>query len=152
MRQTAEARVEIAAAPERVFDAAVDVANLPRIMKKVTPIPGVMGVEMEGERRRKVRMSDGSVMEEEITVLERPGAYRYRWLSPPAAPFNLLVRTAESAFQFSAAGGGTRIDWVYTFELTSPLALPLAWPVIRLFRRWMVAALAELKAICEAAR
>jgi hypothetical protein len=63
-------------------------------------------------------------MREEITVQERPRAYRYRWLNPPAAPFSLMVRGAESDWTFRPAGAGTAVDWTYTFELTTPLGLP----------------------------
>jgi uncharacterized protein YndB with AHSA1/START domain len=159
MRQKAQVSVEIARPREQVFDAATDNRKLPRLMKKVGPIPGVTSVEMQGATdqpmaagsRRRVTMSDGSIIGEEITVLSRPEAYAYRWLDRPAAPFNLLVRGAASDWKFSSAGGGTRIDWVYTFELTSALAYPLAWVATRLFRRWMIAAMAELKAVSEGA-
>ena len=151
MRVTARAAIEIARPREAVFDAATDPANLPKIFRKVGPIPAVEAVEMEGPSaagaQRRVKMSDRSVMGEEITELERPVAYRYRWLNPPAAPFSLLVRTGDSDWRFAAAGGGTHIDWEYTFELTTPLAWPLAQPVLWLFRRWMAGALANLSSL-----
>lgn len=155
MKLDSKASVEIGRPREQVFDIAVDAKKLPAIMKRVGPIPGVSSVDMEGElragARRKANMSDGSVMGEEITVLERPRAYAYRWLNKPAAPFSLLVRGADSDWNFAETPGGSRVDWTYTFELTSPLAAPLAWAAIQLFGRWMRAALGELKAAAEGA-
>src|SRR5688500_8813279 len=109
MMQKTQVSVEIARPREQVFDAATDPEKLPRLMKKVGPIPGVVSVEMQGPSRRRVTMSDRSVIGEEITVLDRPQAYRYRWSSPPPPPFNLLVRAGESDWRFSPANGGTRV-------------------------------------------
>jgi len=145
------ASIEIPRPPEAVFDAATDPTRLSGIMKKSGPIPGVISVDMEHGAKpaagatRAVKMSDGSTMREEITVQERPRAYRYRWLNPPAAPFSLMVRGAESDWTFRPAGAGTAVDWTYTFELTTPLVYPLAVPVTWLFNRWMRAALEELR-------
>jgi hypothetical protein len=157
MKLTTSAAIEIARPREEVFDVALDATRLPRIMKPVRPIPGVVAVEMDGGAapaagaRRRVTMSDGSVMGEEITALERPRAYAYRWLNRPAAPFDLLVRTAAADWTFREADRGARVEWIYTFELTSPLAWPAAWAATRLFARWMRAALAELQTLAEGA-
>ena len=151
MKLSTRASIEIPRPPEAVFDAATDHTRLHTVMKKMGPIPGVLSVEMENGAKpaagatRAVKMSDGSTMREEITVQDRPRAHRYRWLNPPAAPFSLLVRGADSDWVFRPAGGGTVIDWTYSFDLTSPLAYPLAAPVIWLFNRWMRAALEELR-------
>ena len=74
----------------------------------------------------------------------------YRWLKPPAFPFSLIVRHGEGDWHFSAANGGTRIDWEYTFELTSPLAWPLAAAVMLIFRRWMQRALLRARSVLTA--
>jgi hypothetical protein len=86
-------------------------------------------------------MTDGSVVREEVLAWERPSRHRYRWLDPPAFPFSLLVRSGEGDWRFAPADGGTRIEWVYTFELTSPLVSPLAAALMPVFRRWMQRAL-----------
>src|SRR5688572_9277638 len=125
MKLTTRATIEIPRPPEAVFDVATDHGRLPGIMKKTGPIPGVVSIEPEAGAKRAVKMSDGSVMREEITASDRPHSYRYRWLNPPAAPFSLLVRSGESDWRFAAAGAGTRVEWTYTFGLTSPLAYPL---------------------------
>jgi uncharacterized protein YndB with AHSA1/START domain len=157
MELVTKAEVEVARAPDLVFDLAVDPRELPRFLKKVGPIPGVVAVEMEGDAapaagaRRQVTMSDGSQMGEEITSLDRPRGYAYRWVSPPPAPFNLLVRTARTECRFAPSGLGTRVTWTYRLELTSLAIYPLAWVVIRLFRRWMVSALAGLSRLAAGA-
>jgi uncharacterized protein YndB with AHSA1/START domain len=132
---------------EEVYDFAVAEASFPRIVHALGPIPGIARVEMldgrvlERGARRRVTMTDGSEVLEEILDAERPRRHRYRWLDPPAAPFNLLVRSGEGDWRFAAADGGTRVEWTYTFDLTTPLVYPLAAAVLTLFRRWMQRAL-----------
>jgi hypothetical protein len=41
---------------------------------------------------------------------------------------------------------GTRVTWNYVFELQSPLAYPLALPIIALFKRWMAQGLTVIAA------
>jgi uncharacterized protein YndB with AHSA1/START domain len=144
MKLSTRASVEVSRPPEAVFDVATDPARIPGLMKKLGPIPGVLGIDPETGSTRAVRMSDGSTMREEVTVADRPRDYRYRWLNPPKAPFSLLVRGGAADWSFRPNRGGTTVDWTYTFELTTPLVYPLAAPVILLFNRWMRAALAEL--------
>jgi hypothetical protein len=133
----------VGAPTEKVFDFAVASENLPRILRGLGPIPGITSIEMlDGAAlapgaRRRVRMSDGSDILEEVTALDRPRRHSYRWLNAPAAPFSLLVRRAEADWIFTASAQGTRIEWTYRFELTSPLAAPLAALVMILFKRWM---------------
>jgi hypothetical protein len=97
----------IGAPTEKVFDFAVAAENLPRILVGFGPIPGIASIEMlDGAAlatgaKRRVRMSDGSEIFEEVTALDRPRRHTYR------------------------------------FELTSPLAAPLAAVVMILFKRWM---------------
>jgi hypothetical protein len=61
-------------------------------------------------------------------------------------PLALLVRQGTGDWSFAPEAGGTRLVWVYRFELTSPLAWPLAALVVGLFRRWMAKGLAALRA------
>jgi hypothetical protein len=136
---------DIAAPPEKVFDFAVALENLPRILQGYGPIPGIVAIELlpDGPRplatgsKRRVRMSDQSEILEEVLTLDRPHRHGYRWLNAPAPPFSLLVRRGEAEWLFAASSRGTRVDWTYTFELTSPLAAPLAAVVMVLFKRWM---------------
>jgi Polyketide cyclase / dehydrase and lipid transport len=133
----------VGAPTEKVFDFAVASESLPCILKGFGPIPGITSIEMlDGAAlatgaKRRVRMSDGSDIFEEVTALDRPRRHSYRWLNAPAPPFSLLVRGAEADWIFTASAQGTRIEWTYRFELTSPLAAPLAAVVMMPFKRWM---------------
>jgi hypothetical protein len=143
------ASIEVDAAPERVFDFATELASFPRMLLPLGPLPGIVSIEMlDGAApargaRRVVRMSDKSEIFEQILDLDRPRRHRYRWLNAPAPPFSLLVARGEGDWLFSACARGTRIEWTYTFDLTSPLAAPFAMPVLALFRRWMQRGLAR---------
>ena len=55
------------------------------------------------------------------------------------------MRRVESEWSFEPAGTGTRVLWIYEFELTSPLAYPAAFLFTKLFERWMIQALACIK-------
>lgn len=154
-----EIQREVFAAAERVFDVACAEDNLPRFFQRVGPIPGVIGSnslapESSGLARREVMLSDGTSMVEIIKVRERPCRQRYAWAHPPSPPLHLLVRGAEADWQFEATADGlhTRIVLRYTFTLTSPLAVPIALVVRWLFKRWLAAALARIKAHIETQR
>jgi hypothetical protein len=156
MQVQTRARIEIPLLPERAFDLAVADETFPRTLRGYGPIPGLARVETVGGApvagaTRRVSMTDDSVIVEELLEHERPRRHRYRWLEPPAPPFSLLVRSAEGDWKFSPAGAGTSIEWTYRFELTSPLVLPLAAPVVWLFRRWMERGLARLRDLAAAA-
>lgn len=141
------ASVKVPRPVDAVFDFATDPASFSRFMKARAPIPAVTGVTVDGDgvsrtgATRRVAMSDGSTMGEEILALEHPRRHAYRWLNAPKLPFSLLVRTARADWTFAAENGGTRIDWVYSFELTTPFVAPLAVLTLKLFQRWMDAAL-----------
>jgi uncharacterized protein YndB with AHSA1/START domain len=153
MRVVRTAHIEIPRPVEAVFDFAASCEGLPQFLHAKGPIPAVTRAVMEGGAalapgsRRNVTMSDGSVMVEEITRLERPVRHAYRWLNRPKAPFSLLVRSGEADWTFSPTPLGTRIDWVYTFELTTPLVWPLASGVLLVFQSWMQSGLARLRSL-----
>lgn len=135
--------------PDAVFGRAIDSARFPAMYLAFGPIPAIVGVDELGAgpalgSKRRVKMSDGSAIEEELVVFERPTRYGYRWLTRPKPPFGWLIAGAVADWTFSPDGDGTRVDWGYTFTLTSPLAAPLALIVMAIFRRWMAKALARL--------
>jgi hypothetical protein len=142
---------DIGAPPEKVFDFAVANENMPRIMQRFGPIPAVASVEvLDGAKlaagvKRRVRMADQSEIIEEVLVLDRPRHHRYRWLTAPAPPFSLLVRSATGDWVFTASAKGTHLDVTYTFELTSPLAAPIAAAVLVLFKRWVQRGLSRIE-------
>lgn len=143
MEVHAEASVVVHRPIDEVFDFAVAPESQPLLLRAAPPIPGVTGIEMldgavlETGARRRVLLSDGSTLREEVIALERPRRHAYRWLDPPASPLDWLVRAAIGDWVFSGDGARTRIEWTYSFTLTSPLAWPLATAVAWLFGRWM---------------
>jgi hypothetical protein len=151
MRIQTRASIEIPAAPERVFDLVVDHGNSPRFFRRWGPIPGVvrcaaLAESGAGRLRRTLELTDGSTLEEEILMLARPHSYQYRWLNPPAAPLNLVVRTAETHWAFQALQSGqTRVVWTYDFELRFSFAYPFAVGLCAMFNRWMVEALERVR-------
>jgi uncharacterized protein YndB with AHSA1/START domain len=150
---TLEAAIEIERPAEEVFDLAVDPQRLPAFLKKRGLIPGVEKAEMEGGvapaagTRRCVSMADGSTLVEEIVTLDRPSLHRYRWATRPPMPFALLIRGAEASWTLVPQAAGTRFEWRYRLELTTPLAYPVAAPVSVHFKGWMAASLRNLRGL-----
>jgi hypothetical protein len=145
------AKVSIPRPVEQVFDFAVACDNFARMMQPLPPIPGVAGCELIDAAepatgvQRRVTMTDGSIVLEELLEITRPELQRYRWVNPPAFPFSLLVRGAEARWTFAERSGQTAIEWHYSFELTSLLAYPLGRLVVLAMRRWMTQALESLR-------
>jgi hypothetical protein len=154
----AEASVVVARPIDEVFDFAVALASQPLILRAAPPIPGVTGIELlDGAvlatgARRRVTLSDGSTLREEVIALDRPRRHAYRWIDPATSPLDWLVRSAQGDWRFSGDDARTRIDWTYTFVLTSPLAWPLATVVSWLFARWMQQSLDRIADAMPAAR
>lgn len=155
MHIEASARLDIAAPPQQLFDLTTDCRALPRFVRPSGPIPGVDRAEMLDNAApavgalRRVTLTDGTTVDEEIVALTRPSLHRYRWVQPPAPPFSLLVRSALATWSFQSlgAGDGTRLIWTYRFELSSPLALPAAYLLKLVFERWMRQSLAQVRAL-----
>jgi len=155
MNLTTHATIDVPRSAEAVFDMTARLDGFSRFLHAFGPIPAVRGATIEGGgepvtgARRLVSMSDGSVMQEDILELTRPRIHRYKWSRGPKPPFSWLVKSGEGTWTFtpSPEGDGTRVDWSYTFELTSRAASPIAALVIAIFRRWMLKGLAELRAV-----
>jgi uncharacterized protein YndB with AHSA1/START domain len=143
MKVTLRSQVHIDSSPEDVFDVAADYRSFSRFIHKLAVIPGAITGEMlDGAQpgvgaRRRLAMSDGTTVDEEVLTFERGKEHRYRWVNPPAPPFSLLVNAGEARWTFDRSGHGTKVVWTYELTLTSPLAYPLALPVQFLFKRWM---------------
>lgn len=157
MRVTRQAEYEVARPIEEVFDLSTACDQLPKFMLPFGIIPGVADARMvdaeapKAGALRDISLTDGSTIQEQLLNLERPIRQHYRWVNPPAPPFSWLVRGAEGDWSYSATPNGTRVVWVYHFELTSPLAIVLALPVLALFRRWMQRSLERLAGAATAA-
>jgi hypothetical protein len=133
MQVSTRASVMAAAPVEQAFELATDSPNFPQYFKGCGPIPAVLKVEWQAGALRNVHNSDGSVIVEQLLELTAPERHRYRLLSGFKPPFSWLVAFAEGDWRFTPVDGGTRIDWHYRFELRSPLAWPVVFPIVRLF-------------------
>ena len=92
-------------------------------------------------------MTDGTVLEEVILDYDPPARHRYRWVGGAKFPFSLLVHSGTGNWEFTEVETGTtQIVWSYTIELTSPLAYPLALPIVWLFRGWLQQGLDAVRA------
>lgn len=143
MKVETEAEIRVPRPPEEVFDFATADGAFEKVLRPLGPIPGIVNVTVDGGgpqvkgSKRRLTMTDKSVLGEEVLVLERPREHRYRWLNRPAPPFSLLVKGGEASWTFHADGAGTRVRWHYAFDLTSPIAYPAMVLVTVFFRRWM---------------
>lgn len=130
---------EFSHAPARVFAEATSLEGLPKTFTGFGPIPGVLraevvgGGELKEGATRRVYNSDGSAIDEVIEALRAPERHAYRLVRGFKPPFNLLVREALSDWRFSPSAKGTRLEWSYTFTLTSPLAFPVTAPLVKVF-------------------
>lgn len=81
---------------------------------------------------RTVHMTDGNTVREEVTAADAPDYFAYvvsRFTHPMV---RLLVKEARGQWWFTDEGAGTHVKWTYAFECTSPLAVPLLFPVVKL--------------------
>ena len=150
MKVSARAAFEVARPIEAVFDLATACDGFQLFLFPFGPLPGVAGSRMIDAPepvtggKRDVVLTDGSTVHEILLAFDRPSRHRYRWLEPPAPPFSWVVKGGEADWAFSATPGGTHVAWHYEFELTSPLAIVLAPPLLWLFRGWMQRGLERL--------
>lgn len=97
-------------------------------------IPRVRGCEgQHGEwgkvgQTRTVLLADGSRNLETLTVVDRPGDYRYT-LTEFTGPMKLLVRKVDGQFAFEPDRDGTRVTWRWAVHPTNALARLLLPPV-----------------------
>ncbi len=114
-----------------------------RLLRPLGPIAGVAKSEMRGGQvlktgaDRKISLTDGAVLTEEILDYTPPLRHQYRWVGGIKPPFSWLVRSGTGLWEFSEAERGTRVDWSYVFEVKSAVAYVLVQPIAALFKRWM---------------
>jgi hypothetical protein len=143
MRIKTSAAIEIARPREAVFDFACACETYVKLFRSRGPIAGITMAEMiDGATlgagaRRRIELSDGAVLEEHVVVFDRPTRHVYRWDRGLRAPGKFITRAGEADWTFSEQRGGTRIDWTYTFDLTTPLVYPAALVMRGQFGRWM---------------
>jgi len=132
------AQRSIAAPPEAVYALSLDAERFPALFAGYGPIPGLRRISLHGPAAvgamRDVEDSAGVVLHERIDALE-PGRRHAYTLSGMQAPLAWLAREGRADWRFAPGGAGTQVDWYYDFALTSPLAWPVAAPLLRIFMR-----------------
>lgn len=141
MNVATEAVVDVPEAdPAEVFDYVTDPAAAAEFFTGYGPIPAIERVDMfDGATpavgaARRIVLTDGSQLREEILELERPRRHAYR-VTGYQGLFRRLTSAGEGQWTLTPQGSGTRIVWKYTYALTSPLAWPLALPLVHLLMR-----------------
>lgn len=120
-----------------------------RGMPAVVDITEQTGPWNEVGPTRRLHLSDGSTVTEELTRVEPPNVFGYR-IFGCSGPVGALASGAEAQWRFSDAGKGTHIAWTYTFLPRNALARALLSPVVSLlWRGSMAAALERTKAILQ---
>lgn len=123
----------------RVFDFTNDAANFTSFTG-YGPIPGITKARYvtPGPPRlgsiRRILKTDGTEHVEEITAFDPPLRHTSR-ITELAPPFSWLVREGIDDWQFRPEGSLTVVDRTVAFELSSPLAAPLAWLILHLFMK-----------------
>ncbi|MEI8256985.1 MAG: SRPBCC family protein, partial [Deltaproteobacteria bacterium] len=136
---------------ETVWKLATGVDVLPDIILATGPIPGVRKAYVVGggETRlgavRRLVMTDGTPLDEEITAFEAPRKMAYT-LKGFRGPLAAITERCEGQWVFSPLGSGTRVSWTFTAHLRSPLVAPAAALVLKVFmKRAMESSLAALR-------
>lgn len=142
MDVTVSESLQITAPPFVVFQHAIlDVHVLASTVLRYGPLPGVKSAEVIGGEKlatgtiRRVHLTDGSILNEEITALEPPHQMSYRQLSDFAFPFSLLAKGARGQYSFRPVGRGTEMTWRAAIELRSWLFCPIVLAIRSLFLR-----------------
>ena len=146
MHTSAHSSIDIPCSPEAAYDFVTSLEAPALTFEGEGRIPGVKltevvggGVLREGATCR-VHGTDGAVMERLITVMDRPSRHEYRLASGFKRPLSLLVRSGHGQWLFTPLpSAGTRVEWTYVFELTSPLSYPVVRGIIiPMFHKAMV--------------
>jgi hypothetical protein len=136
-----------------VFALALDPERFPATFAGCGPIPALRKITPHAPTAvgstRSVESSDNSVLQEHVTAFEPPHRHAYV-LSGMRPPLAWLAREGRADWRFTTVGDGTSVAWHYDFELTSPLAWPIAAPVLSGFMRTaMTRCLAAMAALLE---
>src|SRR5687768_5755689 len=127
---------------DAVFALSVDPARFPAMFTGMGPIPALVSITPDAPSAvgstRQLLSADKSRLTERIVAWEPPRLHRYV-LSGFAAPLAWLVRAGSAEWRLAGRDGGTGVRWSYAFELTTPLAWPVAAPLLKIFMQGAMA-------------
>ncbi len=136
MQITLTAAIIVPASPDEVFVLATDPVRFPPLFTGCGPVPALRRITPTGPlavgASREVESVDGNTLVERITAFEPPKRHAYS-LTGLRRPLGWLVRSGDADWAFEATAAGTQVRWTYRWHLTHVVALPLAWPLLRLF-------------------
>lgn len=140
--------------PSAVFETVIPV-DLSRIFSRWGPIPGVERTEiLQGSEswdqvgmRRRVVLTDGSTIEEEIISVEKPHYFAYE-LSQFDFALEYLVTAARGEWAFVPVGDQTLVKWTYSFKPRSTVLKPVVSLFTNyLYRNYMRSAMASVDSL-----
>lgn len=146
----------IQAPPAAVFALSIDPERFPSTFVGFGPVPPLRRIVPHAPpalgSTRDVEGADGAFMLERITGFDPPQHHAYV-LTRLKAPLRWLAREGHADWRFTPHRGGTEVRWTYRFVLTSALAWPLAFPILRVFMQGaMQRCLREFARTLEATR
>jgi uncharacterized protein YndB with AHSA1/START domain len=121
---------------DAVFALSVDPQRFPAMFAGMGPIPALTSIAPDAPSAvgstRQLTSADGSRLTERIVAWQPPHLHRYV-LAGFGAPLAWLVRAGTAQWRLTSQDGATAVHWTYDFELSTPLAWPLAAPVLKVF-------------------
>ena len=122
--------------PASIFELMIDAGSFPGCFTGFGLIPAIVSIGLTEPLAvgviRHIYNADGSVLNETVTLLDKPNRHCYT-LSGFEAPFSWLVRQGESDWQLSKQEGGTDVRWKYEFTLTTFLIYPICFVLLKFF-------------------
>jgi hypothetical protein len=123
-----------------------DEAGLPGVTKTT----GTTGPWDVVGSTRIVHLSDETFCRETVRVATGPDYFAYRLTEFSSRVIGMLVLEAGGQWWFTDNGSGTHVKWTYTAEGRNWLAMPLLFPVIRVFwNRYMQTSMRLIKERAE---
>ena len=122
--------------PASIFELMIDAASFPGCFTGYGLIPAIVSIGLNEPLAvgviRHIYNADGSVLNETVTLLDKPNRHCYI-LSGFKAPFSWLVRQGESDWQLSKLERETHVRWTYEFTPTTFLLYPICFILLKFF-------------------
>jgi hypothetical protein len=152
---SATVKITVIANQADAFEQIVPI-DLTSIFKGYGPLPSVTGIEHQvgnwdaSGQTRTVHLSDRSSVQELLTKYEHPRHFGYT-VSDFTGVLGFLTTSANGEWWFSDnSSDQTTIEWRYTFNARSILAVPILWLITHLlWRNYMNNALQRSKLLIE---